>query len=373
MEYPVEIVYLVSACRSGQWDQSVLHLINGLPKMEFSSRVIGFSSAPQSGEGSKQVEGTCETLSLDRKIPSNHFFELVSALEELQPDIVHSFMNRANAMIRLAASIASVPVYVTTGPDKSDWTMPRYMDYLSQTFVDCEICDSPSTREKERVKSGLSGDQLVTIPSGVDPDECVTPSVEEESLRNRYGIPAGVPLVVVPGRCGGRTSLEELEPLFEALPRILSNHPGLRCVVVGERRDERMGSVLREHEIEDHVMLPGWSETFDTWCAAGDLFVMPVVREYIPNEFLQAVAMDLPYVAPRMESVQDLTQLAQQSGGLLVEPDSPRSLASSVETVLKDFREFTLRAEKFGRLIRRKFTISKFVSRHRALYLDLLQ
>jgi glycosyltransferase involved in cell wall biosynthesis len=107
-------------------------------------------------------------------------------------------------------------------------------------------------------------------------------------------------------------------------------HPEIDPTIVQQLRAdaERRG-------LAKHVAFIERTEAIERVYAAADVFVLPSVREGLPNALLEAMASGLPCVATRLPGVTD-TLIADGTSGWLVAPDDAAGIAATLGRVLGD-------------------------------------
>ncbi|MBT4511477.1 MAG: glycosyltransferase, partial [Chloroflexi bacterium] len=77
---------------------------------------------------------------------------------------------------------------------------------------------------------------------------------------------------------------------------------------------------------------PGKVDNPQDWLRAADIFVLPSVREGLPNALLEAMSCGLACVASRLDGITDrvLSYGNEEAAGLLFVPDNPRVLAAAI-------------------------------------------
>ncbi|MCK7636621.1 glycosyltransferase family 4 protein [Corynebacterium pygosceleis] len=142
------------------------------------------------------------------------------------------------------------------------------------------------------------------LPSGVDTELFRPASAERiRETRDEFSVPVGAPLIVCISRLVPRKGQDQL---IRALPGILSRHPDVRLLIVGEGGYRRRLSAMIPEESADNVRLTGKLE-FDAMrrlLAAADVFAMPCRTrgggldvEGLGIVYLEAQASGVPVIA----------------------------------------------------------------------------
>ena len=211
-------------------------------------------------------------------------------------------------------------------------------------------------------KSQLPLNRYIGIPNGVDIDR-FRPAVagEREILRDQLGLPTKIKLILFVGHFSREKCPDILLEAwkyfvaetfldtgvifvgatktnhYEVDPRLVEDIQELAAPYI----NERIFFIERAHEIEKYYQ-------------TADIFVLPSLREGLPNALLEAMACCLPVIVSRLEGVMDWV-VTDDMNGLIVEPENLDDLGKAISQVLKDDNL----AESLG-LEARETTIDRF-------------
>ncbi|MGB9688618.1 glycosyltransferase family 4 protein [Thermogutta sp.] len=206
----------------------------------------------------------------------------------------------------------------------------HFIHKLCLRGFDRVVCVSPSLRE-ECIRSGIPPAICEILPNGVDCDEFAPPSSREEAKRS-LGLPASDPVVGYVGRLSGE---KDLATLFRGLARLIENRFSVHAIIVGDGpAGDELRSAVRELSLDQHVSLVGHAPDPRPYYAAMDVFVLPSLREGLPNVLLEAMAMALPVVATPVGGIPQLVRDGET--GILIPPGDDRALAEAVKQLLAD-------------------------------------
>jgi glycosyltransferase involved in cell wall biosynthesis len=190
-----------------------------------------------------------------------------------------------------------------------------------------------SSDESEEVRrwGGLAEDKVVLLPMRAEaPPET---SVPRDRLRQRWGIPAGAPVLLWIGRIHPEKGLQVL---FQALEddRLESCH----LIVAGDAEHKGLQKRLAEWAdrapLAGRIHFVGWvgpSEKAELM-KLSDLFVLPSRKESFGLAAGEAVAAGLPAIVTEGTGIASLLH----AGAGLVTAFDPRSLADAIAAPLQD-------------------------------------
>ncbi len=223
---------------------------------------------------------------------------------------------------------------------------------------------------------GVSGERVTVIHRGVDFSRFDPDRVSQErmiQLVQRWRLPDGVPVIVLPGRL---TRWKGQEVLIRALAKV--RHRPVRALLVGSDqgrtgyRDE-LQALIERLGLTDTVHLVG---DCDDMPAAYKLADVVVSASTDPEAFGRVVAegsaMGRPVIAPNHGAAPEIVVPGGQTGWLFW-PESADDLARALDEALNltpDERE-ALKDRAIAR-VRAEFGKDRMVDRTLAVYQDLL-
>ncbi|KAA3441993.1 glycosyltransferase family 1 protein [Mesorhizobium sp. SARCC-RB16n] len=304
-------------------------------------------------------------------------------ISELRPDIVQSFDTKPNVLTPLAMrgqvpvvrtinglgwtfssreprALALRPVLCGLQGLASFWTaVTVFQNRDDQAFFDRYRLVG---REKGRLIAG----------SGIDADAFAVARHSGPSpatMREELGLQFAEVIIFV----GRLTRQKGIPTLLEAIPRILSERPNARFVLVGPRESEGQFAVDKA-EIDryaPYVISLGPRRDIPALLAMADLFAFPTqYREGVPRVLLEAGLAGLPIVASRMPGCNDVVE--DGWNGYLVAPRDANGLASRIIDVLSDRARAKMMGARSVESVRERFGLSGVVDQYCDLYQDVL-
>lgn len=129
-----------------------------------------------------------------------------------------------------------------------------------------------------------------------DPAAMPNPSV----LRRDLGLPVRGPVIGIVGRM---QRWKGVHVLVEAMPRVLRDHPGATCVIVGGHHDlepdygRLVQSRIEQLGLRDRCVVTGFQTNVPEWMQAMDVVVHASDREPFGIVVIEAMALGKPVVA----------------------------------------------------------------------------
>jgi phosphatidylinositol alpha-1,6-mannosyltransferase len=185
---------------------------------------------------------------------------------------------------------------------------------------------------------GVPSAKIDLITNGIDLER-FQPRPDNTALRSRYGL-TGKRILLTVGRLSERKGMDRM---IEALPIVLSRHPNVHYLIVGEgeyrahlerlvAKRQLAGQVTFAGRVPDRCLLDHY--------AIADVFVMP--HRQLPSGdtegfgvvFLEANACGVPVVAGISGGAPDAVQ--NHVNGLTVDGDDVGAIAQAVLQILED-------------------------------------
>ena len=245
------------------------------------------------------------------------------------------------------------------------WMVNRYSTRvvaISRAVATHLLADAPALANR-----------MTVIYDAVD-SERFSPAVDGASLRRQWDVRPEEVLVGVVGRI---SAWKGQDFFLRAFAQAAREHPLLRAVIVGDVtpgegwRKDALQTLAQDLGVADRILWPGYYDDAPLVMAALDILALPSIR---PEPFgmvvIEAMASGKPVVATAhggpLESVVDGVT------GLLVSPDDPAAMASSLARLADD----PVMRATMGAAGRRRavdvFGFQRHLSAFQDLYLDLL-
>ena len=277
-----------------------------------------------------------------------------------EPCIAHAFHNKANKHLAWWGLSWRRRGCVCLGYRGVIYRPSNPLPYWSPG-VDCFTANSEACARILR-SVGLSRRRLEVVYNGI-PQARVTPGASAEAMRAEMGLPEGVPVF---GTVAGDKPVKGVEHLLRGFALATGRGLDARLVLVGAR-ETRWGDLTRELGIAERTVFRGRVENVADHLQAFDLFLLPSLKESLPNVVLEAFFFGLPVVATNVGGLPELVD----GNGLLVPPGDAEALAGAMAESLAD----PARMKAWGRASLERsagFTMAAKVERTVEVYNTLL-
>lgn len=206
----------------------------------------------------------------------------------------------------------------------------RLMTRLSVSRARRVIAVSEATRQDIIRLYGLPPERIVTVPNGIGDEMQPLPADEVAEFRREQGLPEDFFLFL-----GTLQPRKNLETLLRAYATI-TNEVDWPLIVAGGTgwQFDHIFQLVRQLGLVERVRFTGYvaGQQLPLWYNAATLFVYPSLYEGFGLPVLEAMACGTPVIAANTSSLPEVVGDA----GMLVDPRSVRSLASTMLMVARD-------------------------------------
>ena len=305
------------------------------------------------------------------------YHTLKSYLKEMDFDIVHTNILRADVFGRMAAHAVGIPVIVSTEHGLHAWEhrgslirkIVKWLYIRTASYNSAIVAVSDAVKEN-LIKEGIPQEKIIRIYNGVDANAFAPLDPAEKDKMRRYITDDQVCCTI--GLVGNLIELKGLRYFIEALPPVFEKYPQTLVVVVGEGplREEMEKEVAKEPFSGRVKFLGKLSQITGRVMAALDVLVQPSLTESFGLTVAEALSSEVPVVA---SNVGGLTELIEDGVcGYLVPPRNASALADKIIDLL-DHPEKRLSMGRAGReRILNNFSLSTTVEKYLELYTKLL-
>lgn len=175
---------------------------------------------------------------------------------------------------------------------------------------------------------------------------------------------------------GSLIPLKGWDTVIEAVPIILEQVPNIIWLIIGEGRNfpefrgDYYRALCKELHLEHVIKFAGRVGNVENYLRSTDLFVHNSQSEGLPLVILEAMAAGLPVISTRVGGIPELISHGQN--GILIDPDSPQELSTTVVRLLKDPEQLQLLGSKALETAR-EYSVEETVQKVIDVYSDLLE
>ncbi len=340
-------IRLIGRNRTG--DEAVFrNLVRGMLAIDRTDRYLLLTDRTD-GESRRLI---CEAVGADGMLPDNaeivtlaspnryawNFFTVPMFLLRRKVDIFHT-------QYILPVFVPKRTRIVTHIHDVSFRAFPEYVGWADRLFLSVfipgtmrrsDLIVSPSRFTKNEIVSlyGVPAERIAVVSNAVDGSFLSAPTPDDlVRAASRNGLPESFVLSV-----GTMQPRKDIPTLLRAFAGVGKEFPGLKLVLVGGRGgrhyDATIDAVIRENDLSDRVVFPGYvpQEDMSALYALARVFVFPSRYEGFGIPLLEAFAAGTPVIAS------DIPPLREVGGDapIFFRPGDIAVLRESLYTLLID-------------------------------------
>lgn len=303
--------------------------------------------------------------------------KLVRVLREVRPDVVQTWMYRANVVGGLFAKRCGIPVvwgvhcasYRETSARAKVWV---YLSGGLAKLVPARIinCSAASAKLHERI--GFGGAQGLIVPNGIDISRFHPDAQAALAVRAQLGIPIDTFLIGMVGRWHPQKDIPNLIAALGAARTQLP--PKWQGLLVGRgltRENRQLVSLVRSHGVDDHLLLAGERPDVDRLMRSLDVLALPSAEEAFPNVVGEAMASGVPCLVTR---VGDAPLIVGGTGWIVLPKDAAalaKSLIEASKAWASDRSTWIARSIECRARIKAHFSLELMVERYRSVWKEV--
>jgi glycosyltransferase involved in cell wall biosynthesis len=262
-------------------------------------------------------------------------WKVYKLIQEVKPDVVHTHAAKAGFVGRVAAWMSGVPVIVHTfhghvfrGYFSSGRTrFFIFLERITARMADTIITLSDGLRRELAEEYHIARKGRITVlPLGLDLERFARTPRKQGAYRQKWGIPAGAPLIGIVGRL---TAIKNHALFLHMAKRVLSARLDARFAIVGDGELRQESEALADQlGLRPAVIFSGWEKDIETVYGDLDVLVISSINEGTPVTVIEALSGGCPVVATAVGGVPDL--LDHGKLGRLVPPEDAEALSQAI-------------------------------------------
>ncbi|MBN1356870.1 glycosyltransferase [bacterium] len=289
-------------------------------------------------------------------------WNLRKILRNLNIDIVHTHMYRANTSGTFAARWADVPVLISQLHNVNPWDGPGQirMDRILAPMKDMFIFVSKTVRDSFVSKVPVPDQRQRVIYNGVDIERF------ESGRSNPMNFKGSVRI----GAVGRLMPVKGFQILLALLLEKGLTDPGIQLYIAGEGPMRlELQNLIQKYRLTGRVHIMGHLENIPEFLNSVDILAMPSQREGFSNALLEAMAAGVPVVAFGVGGIPEAIRDGED--GFLVEPEDMESFGNALKCLIDSP---DLRSKMSGSIRQRvrAYSIENMVKSTEELYEELM-
>lgn len=372
----IRLVHIISNLSLGGAQILLFEILNYLKKQnDFDIKVISIDS----GEFIQLYrDNGLEIIDLNEKglLNPKIFTKLKKALNDLNPDIVHTHLNKADFYGRLAAKHTGVKHIISTCHNYSshhggaDIDKKSFFDRIDNSvirYTDCYIIAISEIVEKFLLNRDKKFcDRVKVIYNGINTEKqkYVTNQEKRRELRKKLNIKEDDIVILI----SGRLEKQKGQIFFiKTLESIFKEKKNIRLLILGEGnlRDE-ISNLINELDLTDYVKLLGFKKRTEEYIEISDLIAVPSLWEGFGLVILEGMVKGKPVLASDAGGIPEIIQ--NEFNGFLFKTGNMDSLKNKFNSVYERLNDIEQIKENALDTVLNKFSITRNSEEYRKFY-----
>jgi L-malate glycosyltransferase len=297
---------------------------------------------------------------------------LANFLRDEKPDIVETYLLKANLMGTLGAKMAGVPVILSTRRNMGYDNKLHHVILLNllDWFTTATVVNSQAIADITRKQEKIPLKKIYRIYNGVDTDKF---SESENDLSEQdFNLPADVPVI---GIVANIREVKGYEYLFHAMARVLKNQRA-HLLVVGNIYNGndyflKIKELASNLNISQNITFKDNCKNIPKILNSIDIAVLSSVSEGFSNTLLEYMAAKKAIVATRVGGNSEA--IIHEKSGLLVPAKNEKALAAAIIRLLENKRMAEKLADHARKRVIEKFSLAVMFDNYQKLYQMFLE
>lgn len=252
------------------------------------------------------------------------FWRYLKTLQQLQPNVIYSFLTTSNIVATIGRLFTNIPVVwgiraSVVNLEHYDWLarLTAWVEKKISIFASTIIFNAHYSREYHQ-RLGYSLNQAIVIPNGIDTTVFKPNPKAGEKLRLKLGIPKEA---LVIGMVARFDPMKDYATFLSAARTISKKHPNLYFITAGTGTDTAPWTQLPKN-----LLRLGDYEDMASLYNALNIMVLCSFGEGFPNVLGEAMACGIPTIST---DVGDAIQILGDYG-MIIPPQNPKALEKAI-------------------------------------------
>ncbi|PHR96481.1 MAG: glycosyl transferase family 1 [Blastopirellula sp.] len=368
----IKILLIIPTLDQSGAEKQLALLASRLPKDQFEVHVCALTRSGPYEDVLREAGIPVTVIGKSWKADPFAYWRLRKFIQQLKPDIVHTWLFAANSYGRKAALAAKVPHIICgercVDPWKAGYELfiDRYLDRSTD-----KIAVNSSGIQDFYVHKKRDANKFVVIPNGIEAPELPSPdvlSVRKKALLEELGLPLDSRLLCTVGRLWPQKNMKDIIWAMDIMQRVRDD---THLLIIGEGPQRwRLERFAQQANVGPRVHFLGHRDDVRELLPLTDCFLLASGYEGQSNALMEAMAAGLPAVVSDIPGNRDL--VIHEETGFTVPVGHRAEYGRLANKILEDDQ---LRS-KFGTNARQRildhFTIDQMIQGHVDLYQQVM-
>jgi glycosyltransferase involved in cell wall biosynthesis len=307
------------------------------------------------------------SLSVHKYLPA-YLATLPALLFAKRPDILHCHLIPSNILAKPLGALMGVPLILnhdhTNDPQRIDNKFLLALDKSTNRFARHIIAVAGACRDFLIQHESIPPEKVTLVPNAIDLRRFSPGQITRRDARSKLGLSPEAPVIAGVGRLNSQKNFSLFLDVAAALtPRF----PNLRFLLAGEGPEEAMLREKAHHlGLTDRIVFAGYIADTRQVYAAADILLMPSRFEGLPMTLLEAMAMNLPVVASKLDGIAEVIEEGRE--GYLVDSADVSGFVERCAVLLENPAKSSELAANARTKIEAHFSVERMTSAVEAIY-----
>jgi len=255
--------------------------------------------------------------------------KVVKILKKQDVDIIHCHGFKAGLIGRMAAWITGCPCVYTIHnflPEAVSKIKRMAAIWIEKTLffkTDYIIAVSQALKKYAINTFGIPEDRIEVVYNGIQ-----IPQSEDDGIciRKKWGIKEDDILV---GTVARLIRSKGIDFLIKAIPKILSQYPNVKFMIVGSGpEEERLKEFAESLNCSNNIIFAGYVKYIWYYYKAFDIFILPSLSEGLGISVLEAMASSKPVIASNTGGIPEIIE--HGVNGYLISPGDSGEISEAI-------------------------------------------
>lgn len=312
------------------------------------------------------------------------FFEILSLLYKIKPDIIHVSSAKAGGISGIAVFIykllstrySLLSIFTVHGwtfnENRPNWQIFLIKNFsrLTCLFYDKIICVSEYDKQTAIKNKICNPKKIIVIHNGIKLEDYNFFSREDARNLLRSRTPKsdlGVRLLTV-GSIGEFTKNKGQSFLVKAIKSVSSSQYPVVSILIGFDGGDisNLKSQISKLKLENKIFLVQNLPDAAQYLKAFDIFVLPSIKEGLPYVLLEASLAGLPIITTNTGGIPEIIQ--NEENGILIESKNPEQIANALKKLFENPELKNKLGENARKQVLEKFGFEKMMKETMKIY-----
>lgn len=294
-----KILFTLPNLNGGGAERVIINIIKTLDKDKFDIKLLLIDKI---GVYFEYVPEYVEIISLDVKRTRNALPKLIKKINEINPDIVFSTLNRMNLLVLMASFFISnnIKIYVREPNLPSAQIKNNNFTWWYKTMIKLLypraykiVAQTPQMNKEIHKYFGVKKEKIVTLINPIDKE-----TIDKNLQNSTNPFEDGYKNFVAVGRLSHQKGFDLL---IEVFAKLINDKKNYRLYILGEGEDrKKLEELIKKFKLENNVYLLGFQNNPHKYIKYSNGFILSSRWEGLPNVVLESMYIGTPVVMTKV-------------------------------------------------------------------------